>query len=159
MNWEMALLLFSFSLIWNWTEWYDFHSRLNINELKWLCALRLQRFRSHNLHQVKHRPSEHLWAYHYTHTQKVRPDTPPESVPMGCSWDMLNFTLTRATAWPLVQHRRHSFSSYVIFHSQPPRSGHLKPGWSRHFVCWACVSSPASRAEAPGPQARIFVSW
>lgn len=76
-----------------------------------------------------------------------------------CSWDLLNFTLTRATAWPGVQLRRHSFSPCVILHSQPPRSGHLNPGWSAHFVCWACVSSLVSRAEGPSPRARIFVSW
>lgn len=71
--------------------------------------------------------------------------------PTWGSGGMLNFTLTRATAWPFAQHRRHSFSPcVVIFHSQPPRSGHLKPGWSGHFVCWACVSSPASRAEGSG---------
>lgn len=34
---------------------------------------------------------------------------------------------------------------YVIPYA--PRSGHLKPGWSWHFVYWACVSSPDSRTE------------
>lgn len=37
-NRQMALLLFCFSLIWDWTEWYVFQSGLQINELNWTTS-------------------------------------------------------------------------------------------------------------------------
>lgn len=103
---------------------------------------------SHTTTHIHNWGLTHLWSLFHLSLYLWKTNILHE--PIRGSWDILNFTLTGATAWPLVQHRRHSFSPcVVIFHSQPPRSGHLKPGWSGHFVCWACVSSPASRAEGP----------
>lgn len=152
----MALLLFCFSLIWDWAEWYVFQSRLQINGLKWICVLHLQWFNSHNLSWIKHCPSicnRHTQILLHTYTTSETWHTSGVyylslylckknifAWSTRGSWDMLYFTLAGAITWPLVQHRGHSFSPYVvIFQGQPPRSGHLKPGWSGHFVCWACV--------------------